>query len=314
MDKENTPHTTEEIDLEGLAETVLGLERSSETETHETADTRGIDDTVQTWLERAGRAPLLSTDQVIALAKRIERGDESAKVALAEGNFRLVVSIAKRFRGHSLPFDDLIQEGNIGLLRAVEKFDYRRGVRFSTYATLWIRQAIIRALAEQSRSIRLPYNVVNQVRRLSRASDTLYQQLGREPSEDELATYANMSVDQVHDLLPLNNEPVSLETPLVDGESTSLGDILVDKGTTEDLPQEELQDRVEKLLDDLEPRERQIVELRFGLQDGSTHTLEEVGRHFKLTKERIRQIEHGAIKKLRHRHAAVAQQFFSRLG
>jgi RNA polymerase primary sigma factor len=271
----------------------------------EAPSTPGVDDTVQTWLERAGRAPLLTQEQVVALAKQIEAGDESAKIALAEGNFRLVVSIAKRFRGHSLPFDDLIQEGNIGLLRAVEKFDYRRGVRFSTYATLWIRQAIIRALAEQSRSIRLPYNVVNQVRRLSRTSDTLYQQLGREPTEDELALTSGMTVDQVHDLLPLNNEPVSLETPLVEGESTSLGDILVDKGTTEDVPQEELQDRVEHLLSDLDPRERQIVELRFGLHDGSTHTLEEVGRHFKLTKERIRQIEHGAIKKLRHRHAAT---------
>lgn len=286
--------------MDALTEPTAATERTTEA-----AEPRGVEDTVQTWLERAGRAPLLSTDQVTALAKRIEQGDESAKVALAEGNFRLVVSIAKRFRGHSLPFDDLIQEGNIGLLRAVEKFDYRRGVRFSTYATLWIRQAIIRALAEQSRSIRLPYNVVNQVRRLSRASDTLFQQLGREPSEEELATASQMTVDQVHDLLPLNNEPVSLETPLVEGESTSLGDILVDKGTTEDVPQEELQDRVEHLLGDLDPRERQIVELRFGLHDGSTHTLEEVGRHFHLTKERIRQIEHGAIKKLRHRHAAT---------
>jgi RNA polymerase primary sigma factor len=285
--------------LDALTEPTLVAGRTTEA-----AEPRTVDDTVQTWLERAGRAPLLSTEQVIVLAKRIELGDESAKVALAEGNFRLVVSIAKRFRGHSLPFDDLIQEGNIGLLRAVEKFDYRRGVRFSTYATLWIRQAIIRALAEQSRSIRLPYNVVNQVRRLSRASDTLFQQLGREPTEEELATASMMSVDQVHDLLPLNNEPVSLETPLVEGESTSLGDILVDKCTTEDVPQEELQDRVEHLLSDLDPRERQIVELRFGLQDGSTHTLEEVGKHFHLTKERIRQIEHGAIKKLRHRHAA----------
>jgi RNA polymerase primary sigma factor len=262
-----------------------------------------IDDPVRMYLKEIGKVPLLSADEEIQLAKRMEQGDESAKQKLAEANLRLVVSIAKRYVGRGMLFLDLIQEGNLGLIKAVEKFDYNKGYKFSTYATWWIRQAITRAIADQARTIRIPVHMVETINKLIRISRQLIQELGREPTADELATEMLMPVDKVREIMKIAQEPVSLETPIGEEEDSHLGDFIPD----DDIPAPAdaaaytlLKEQLMEVLDTLTDREKKVLRLRFGLDDGRARTLEEVGREFKVTRERIRQIEAKALRKLRH--------------
>jgi RNA polymerase primary sigma factor len=267
-----------------------------------------IDDSVRMWLREIGRTPLLTTEQEVSLAKRIE--DESdpedaalAKAELTEANLRLVVSIAKKYSGRGMSFPDLIQEGNIGLIRAVEKFDYRKGYKFSTYATWWIRQAITRAIADQGRTIRIPVHMVETINRLVKTSSHLQQQLGREPTVDELAKELEMPVDRVNEIFRIAPEPLSLETPIGEEEDSHLSDFVEDRDAmspAEAAANALLREQIEDVLNKLTPRERDVLRMRFGLDDGYPRTLEEVGRHFTVTRERIRQIEAKALKKLRH--------------
>jgi RNA polymerase primary sigma factor len=259
---------------------------------------------VQSWMTRVGRKPLLKAHEEKSLALQYQGGDNTAAVRLAEANFRLVVSVAKRFRGLGVPFEDLIQEGNIGLLRAVEKFDPSRNVRFSTYATPWIYQAVTRAVVNQGRNIRLPNNVARLTLKVSHVAQTLRQELGREPSHDEIADAAGMRSEFVSDLLSLATQTVSLDAPLSDDTDEVLGDLLADTAASPapEPGEEKAQEAVEDMLQDLEPREREIVRLRFGLDGGGERTLADVGRRVHLSKERIRQIEHQALQKLRGRH------------
>ncbi|MGO8671602.1 MAG: RNA polymerase sigma factor RpoD [Capsulimonadaceae bacterium] len=262
-----------------------------------------LDDSVRMWLREIGRTHLLSLDEEIRLAKRIERGDNEAKVVLTKANLRLVVSIAKRYTLRGMSFPDLIQEGNIGLIRAVEKFDYRKGYKFSTYATWWIRQAITRAIADQGRTIRIPVHMVETINRLVKTSGQLLQDLGREPTLDELGRELDLPVERVSEIIRIAPEPLSLETPIGEEEDSHLSDFLQDEDTTS--PTEAatyimLREKIEEALDQLTPRERDVLKMRFGLDDGYPHTLEEVGKHFQVTRERIRQIEAKALKKLRH--------------
>lgn len=262
-----------------------------------------IDDPVRMYLKEIGRVPLLTPEEEIELAKRIEAGDEEAKRRLAEANLRLVVSIAKRYVGRGMLFLDLIQEGNLGLIKAVEKFDYRKGYKFSTYATWWIRQAITRAIADQARTIRIPVHMVETINKLIRVQRQLVQELGREPTPEEIAGQMEISVERVREIMKIAQEPVSLETPIGEEEDSHLGNFIEDQDAP--APAEAasymlLKEQLEEVLETLTPREEKVLRLRFGLDDGRARTLEEVGQVFGVTRERIRQIEAKALRKLRH--------------
>ena len=262
-----------------------------------------IEDPVRMYLKEIGKVPLLSAEEEIELAKRMELGDQEAKKRLAEANLRLVVSIAKRYVGRGMLFLDLIQEGNLGLIKAVEKFDYRKGYKFSTYATWWIRQAITRAIADQARTIRIPVHMVETINKLIRVSRQLLQELGREPTPEEIAEEMNMPVDRVREILKISQEPVSLETPIGEEEDSHLGDFIQDDNVP--VPADAaaftlLKEQLEEVLGTLTEREQKVLTLRFGLEDGRARTLEEVGKEFNVTRERIRQIEAKALRKLRH--------------
>ena len=263
----------------------------------------GLEDHVRMYLKEIGKVPLLTAEEEVELAIRIENGDEEAKKILNEANLRLVVSIAKRYVGRGMLFLDLIQEGNMGLLKAVEKFDYRKGYKFSTYATWWIRQAITRAIADQARTIRIPVHMVETINKLIRVSRQLLQENGRDPTPEEIAQAMNMSVDRVREIMKISQEPVSLETPIGEEEDSHLGDFIPDDDAP--APSERaaytlLREQLMEVLQTLTPREQKVLKLRFGLNDGRARTLEEVGREFNVTRERIRQIEAKALRKLRH--------------
>ena len=262
-----------------------------------------IEDPVRMYLKEIGKVPLLSAEEEIELAQRMEEGDQEAKKRLAEANLRLVVSIAKRYVGRGMLFLDLIQEGNLGLIKAVEKFDYRKGYKFSTYATWWIRQAITRAIADQARTIRIPVHMVETINKVIRVSRQLLQELGHDPTPNEIAAEMNMPVDKVREILKIAQEPVSLETPIGEEEDSHLGDFIQDDNVP--VPAEAaaftmLKEQLINVLDTLTPREEKVLRLRFGLDDGRARTLEEVGKEFNVTRERIRQIEAKALRKLRH--------------
>lgn len=262
-----------------------------------------VDDPVRMYLKEIGNIPLLTQEEEIEIAKRIEGGSEEAKAELAEANLRLVVSIAKRYMGRGMPFLDLIQEGNLGLMKAVEKFEYKKGFKFSTYATWWIRQAITRAIADQARTIRIPVHMVETINKLLRVQRQLLQELGREPTPEEMAVELEMDVERVREIQKISQEPVSLETPIGEEEDSHLGDFIPD----DDIPSPQdaatttmLRDQLFQTLDLLSEREEKVIRLRFGLDDGKVRTLEEVGKVFDVTRERIRQIEAKALRKLRH--------------
>ena len=262
-----------------------------------------LEDPVRMYLKEIGKVPLLSADEEIELAQRMELGDQEAKKRLAEANLRLVVSIAKRYVGRGMLFLDLIQEGNLGLIKAVEKFDYRKGYKFSTYATWWIRQAITRAIADQARTIRIPVHMVETINKLIRVSRQLLQELGREPTPEEIAEEMNMPVDRVREILKISQEPVSMETPIGEEEDSHLGDFIEDDKVP--VPADAaaftlLKEQLVEVLGTLTEREQKVLRLRFGLDDGRARTLEEVGKEFKVTRERIRQSEAKALRKLRH--------------
>ena len=261
------------------------------------------EDPVRMYLKEIGRIPLLSSEEEIELAKRMEMGDEEAKKKLSEANLRLTVSIAKRYSGRGMQFLDLIQEGNLGLIKAVEKFDYRKGYKFSTYATWWIRQSITRAIADQARTIRIPVHMVETMNRVNRTSRRLLQEYGREPTPEEIAVTMNLPVERILEVSKISQEPVSLETPIGEEEDSHLGDFIQDEHVP--VPSEEaahtlLREQLEEVMDTLSDREQKVLALRFGLEDGKPHTLEEVGKDFQVTRERIRQIEAKALRKLRH--------------
>ena len=269
----------------------------------EAIDSVSLDDPVRMYLKEIGRVALLKAEQEVHYAKLIEQGDEEAKNQLTEANLRLVVSIAKKYIGRGMSFLDLIQEGNMGLIRAVEKFDYHKGYKFSTYATWWIRQAITRAIADQARTIRIPVHMVETINKLVRVSRRLLQELGREPSDEEIGEEMGITPEKVREIVKVSQDPVSLETPIGEEEDSHLGDFVEDKEAT--APSDAasltmLHSEVEDVLDTLTPRERRVLQLRFGLIDGHQRTLEEVGKRFGVTRERIRQIEAKALRKLRH--------------
>ncbi len=309
---ELTPEQIEKIYevLESMGIDVIGLE--PEVEDEEVVEIEvditipegiAIDDPVRMYLKEIGKVPLLSAEEEMRLAKLIENGDEYAKKKLAEANLRLVVSIAKRYVGRGMLFLDLIQEGNLGLIKAVEKFDYSKGFKFSTYATWWIRQAITRAIADQARTIRIPVHMVETINKLIRVSRQLLQELGREPLPEEIAKHMDMSVDKVREIMKIAQEPVSLETPIGEEEDSHLGDFIPDDDAL--APAEAaaftmLKEQLISQLRTLTPREEKVLRLRFGLDDGRARTLEEVGKEFNVTRERIRQIEAKALRKLRH--------------
>ncbi|MDD3339621.1 MAG: RNA polymerase sigma factor RpoD [Lachnospiraceae bacterium] len=262
-----------------------------------------IEDPVRMYLKEIGKVPLLTAEEEIELAKRMEEGDDEAKKRLAEANLRLVVSIAKRYVGRGMLFLDLIQEGNLGLIKAVEKFDFRKGFKFSTYATWWIRQAITRAIADQARTIRIPVHMVETINKLIRVSRQLLQELGREPTPEEIAEEMSMTVERVREILKISQEPVSLETPIGEEEDSHLGDFIQDDNVP--VPADAaaftlLKEQLVEVLSTLTDREQKVLRLRFGLDDGRARTLEEVGKEFSVTRERIRQIEAKALRKLRH--------------
>ena len=266
-------------------------------------ETGNIDDPVRMYLREIGKIPLLTYDEELELAKKVLEGDEEAKQKLAESNLRLVVSIAKKYVGRGMLFLDLIQEGNMGLIKAVEKFDYTKGFKFSTYATWWIRQAITRAIADQARTIRIPVHMVETINKLIRTSRHLLQQLGREPTPDEIAEEMELPVEKVMEIQKIAQDPVSLETPIGEEDDSHLGDFIQDEDSP--APQDSaaytlLKEQLEEVMSTLTPREAKVLKLRFGLEDGKARTLEEVGREFKVTRERIRQIEAKALRKLRH--------------
>ena len=290
----------DEPDIDDLKE-VENLKLDEITET--SYEGISVDDPVRMYLREIGKIPLLSYDKELELAKRILEGDEEAKQELAEANLRLVVSIAKKYVGRGMLFLDLIQEGNMGLIKAVEKFDYTKGFKFSTYATWWIRQAITRAIADQARTIRIPVHMVETINRLIRTSRHLLQQLGREPTPEEIAKEMDMSVEKVMEIQKIAQDPVSLETPIGEEEDSHLGDFIQDEDSP--APQDAasytlLREQLEEVMKTLTPREAKVLRLRFGLDDGKARTLEEVGKEFDVTRERIRQIEAKALRKLRH--------------
>ena len=273
------------------------------TDTDALLDSFATDDPVRMYLKEIGKVPLLTPEEELDLAKRMSEGDEEAKRRMTEANLRLVVSIAKRYVGRGMLFLDLIQEGNLGLIKAVEKFDYTKGYKFSTYATWWIRQAITRAIADQARTIRIPVHMVETINKTIRVSRQLLQELGHDPSAEEIAAEMDMPVEKVRDILKIAQEPVSLETPIGEEEDSHLGDFIPDEDASE--PSEAasfslLREQLEEVLETLAPREKKVLELRFGIVDGRTRTLEEVGKELNVTRERIRQIEAKALRKLRH--------------
>ena len=288
------------------AEDLAEIEEVTEKELNDTealADDFFTDDPVRMYLKEIGKVPLLTPEEEVELATRMSQGDEEAKHRMTEANLRLVVSIAKRYVGRGMLFLDLIQEGNLGLIKAVEKFDYTKGYKFSTYATWWIRQAITRAIADQARTIRIPVHMVETINKTIRVSRQLLQELGHDPSAEEIAREMDMPVEKVRDILKIAQEPVSLETPIGEEEDSHLGDFIPDEDASE--PSEAasfslLREQLEEVLDTLAPREKKVLELRFGIVDGRTRTLEEVGKEFNVTRERIRQIEAKALRKLRH--------------
>ena len=287
-DDDHDFHMSHDVDLESDAGLLKGI---------------AVDDPVRMYLKEIGKVPLLSAEEEIELAKRMEQGDEAAKQRLCEANLRLVVSIAKRYVGRGMLFLDLIQEGNLGLIKAVEKFDYTKGYKFSTYATWWIRQAITRAIADQARTIRIPVHMVETINKVIRVSRQLLQELGHDPSPEEVAEEMKMPVQKVRDILKIALEPVSLETPIGEEEDSHLGDFIPDDDAPE--PAEVasftlLKEQLVEVLGTLTPREEKVLRLRFGIEDGRTRTLEEVGKEFNVTRERIRQIEAKALRKLRH--------------
>lgn len=295
---------TEEDDVPD-EEILLSEEEDVDVENLDLSIPDGIstEDPVRMYLKEIGKVPLLSAEEEIELAKKMELGDEDAKKRLAEANLRLVVSIAKRYVGRGMLFLDLIQEGNLGLIKAVEKFDYRKGYKFSTYATWWIRQAITRAIADQARTIRIPVHMVETINKLIRVSRQLLQELGREPTPEEIAAQMNMPEDRVREILKISQEPVSLETPIGEEEDSHLGDFIQDDNVP--VPADAaaftlLKEQLVEVLGTLTEREQKVLRLRFGLDDGRARTLEEVGREFNVTRERIRQIEAKALRKLRH--------------
>lgn len=297
---------------DGVLEMAGGLDDESDAEPEEEEEEKidisipkgiSIDDPVRMYLKEIGKVPLLSGTEEIELAKRMEDGDDEAKKKLCEANLRLVVSIAKRYVGRGMLFLDLIQEGNLGLIKAVEKFDWRKGYKFSTYATWWIRQAITRAIADQARTIRIPVHMVETINKLIRVSRQLLQDLGRDPKPEEIAAEMDMSVEKVREILKIAQEPVSLETPIGEEEDSHLGDFIPD--TDAPAPADAaafsmLKEQLLEVLDTLTPREQKVLKLRFGLEDGRARTLEEVGKRFEVTRERIRQIEAKALRKLKH--------------
>ena len=263
----------------------------------------GLDDPVKMYLKDIGRVPLLTGDEEVELAKRMQDNDVSAKKRLSEANLRLVVSIAKRYVGRGMLFLDLIQEGNLGLMKAVEKFDYQKGFKFSTYATWWIRQSITRAIADQARTIRIPVHMVETINKLTREQRVLLQELGREPTAEELAEKLNITVEKVHEIQRIAQDPVSLETPIGEEEDSHLGDFIEDEKTvtpSDSVAFTMLKEQLLNVLDTLTPREEKVLRLRYGIDDGKPRTLEEVGKEFNVTRERIRQIEAKALRKLRH--------------
>ena len=289
-------------DVDDLA----GIEEVTDEEINDTdalMDSFSTDDPVRMYLKEIGKVPLLTPEEEVELAIQMSQGNEEAKHRMTEANLRLVVSIAKRYVGRGMLFLDLIQEGNLGLIKAVEKFDYSKGYKFSTYATWWIRQAITRAIADQARTIRIPVHMVETINKTIRVSRQLLQELGHDPSAEEIAKEMDMPVDKVRDILKIAQEPVSLETPIGEEEDSHLGDFIPDEDASE--PSEAasfslLREQLEEVLDTLAPREKKVLELRFGIVDGRTRTLEEVGKEFNVTRERIRQIEAKALRKLRH--------------
>ena len=296
LDDEALPELEELQEIEEVTEEEIA-------DTDSLADTFSTDDPVRMYLKEIGKVPLLTPDEEQELARRMADGDEEAKRRMAEANLRLVVSIAKRYVGRGMLFLDLIQEGNLGLIKAVDKFDYTKGYKFSTYATWWIRQAITRAIADQARTIRIPVHMVETINKVIRVSRQLLQELGHDPSAEEIAEEMGMAVDKVRDILKIAQEPESLETPIGEEEDSHLGDFIPDEDASE--PSEAasfslLKEQLMTVLDTLTPREKKVLELRFGIVDGRTRTLEEVGKEFNVTRERIRQIEAKALRKLRH--------------
>ena len=296
--------TPDEVDVD-LDDIIISEEDDVDMENIDLSVPEGvsIEDPVRMYLKEIGKVPLLSAEREIELAQRMEEGDEEAKKELAEANLRLVVSIAKRYVGRGMLFLDLIQEGNLGLIKAVEKFDYHKGYKFSTYATWWIRQAITRAIADQARTIRIPVHMVETINKLIRVSRQLLQELGREPLPEEIAKEMDMPVERVREILKISQEPVSLETPIGEEEDSHLGDFIQDDNVpvpAEAAAQTLLKEQLDEVLDTLTEREQKVLRLRFGMNDGRARTLEEVGREFDVTRERIRQIEAKALRKLRH--------------
>ena len=269
------------------------------------ADTGNVSDPIHMYLKEIGQVPLLTPEQEVELAKKVAQGDEDAKRQLEEANLRLVVSIAKHYTGHDMSLMDLIQEGNLGLIRAVEKYDYRKGFRFSTYATWWIRQSITRAIADQGRTIRIPVHMVENINKVNRASRDLMQELGRDPNPEEIAARVHMTPERVREIQKISREPVSMETPVGDEEDSSLGDFIRDETTP--VPADEaarvmLKEQIREILNDLSDREQQVLRLRYGLDDNRSRTLEEVGKQMNVTRERIRQIEAKALRKLKRKN------------
>jgi len=290
-------------DVEPPMEEIAEIEEEELVDPNELVDSFSTDDPVRMYLKEIGKVPLLTPEEEQELAKRMAEGDAEAKHRMEEANLRLVVSIAKRYVGRGMLFLDLIQEGNLGLIKAVEKFDYTKGYKFSTYATWWIRQAITRAIADQARTIRIPVHMVETINKVIRVSRQLLQELGHDPSPEEIAAEMDMPVDKVREILKIAQEPVSLETPIGEEEDSHLGDFIPDEGASE--PSEAasftlLQEQLVDVLSTLTPREEKVLKLRFGIEDGRPRTLEEVGKEFNVTRERIRQIEAKALRKLRH--------------
>ena len=315
-----------EIDVDDVLE-IIGKtdeleptsEQLSQEEEKEMVDTEAISeglaltDPVRMYLKEIGRVPLLTQEEEQALAQRIEQGDEEAKNQMIEANLRLVVAVAKRYVGRGMHFLDLIQEGNMGLLKAVEKFDYRKGYKFSTYATWWIRQSITRAIADQARTIRIPVHMVETINKVARASHQLVQELGREPNAVEIADFLDLPLSKVEEIMKLSQEPISLETPVGEEDDSHLGDFIQDNEVSEPMgaaAANSLREQLEKALSMLTEREAKVLRLRFGFEDGKTHTLEEVGKEFNVTRERVRQIESKALRRLRHPSKSKALRDF----